>query len=282
MSTAQTPENAMAGPDAPRVRSSTAPLRYAVLTTQRSGSTWLMSSLNALPGVTGYFELFLPHYPAKDPSWLVDPHPEGFYGWSRQGRMPRPLSTWRYLSGLPERAPDAAAVGFKVMINQAMRYYPEVLPLLRVQGYRLIVLTRDPLALAISRHFARATGVSHRTDPAALRRVRIDPAWARRDIRKRLLEFRLARHVVRTLGFQAYWVDYAELFDADPTARRGLPAYLGAAGSELGEGSPLVKVVNAPYSEVVENYAELQAIARAEYGEPGPGHAAAAGGGAGR
>lgn len=240
-------------------------VKYAVLTTQRSGSTWLMSSLNGLEGVAGFLELFLPHSPAKDPTWLVNPHPDSFYDWHRRAGGLRPLATRRYLRALPAQAPGAQAVGFKVMINQALRYYPEVLPLLRAQGYRLIVLTRDPLELAISRYFAQTTRVSHRAERGEIARVHIDPAWARRDIRRRRLEFRLARHAVGWLGFRAHWIDYADMKGDIEGTLQACAAFLGQAGARLADRSPMVKVVDAPYAEVVANYSDLLDIARQEY-----------------
>lgn len=250
---------------------SAAPVKYCLLTTQRSGSTWLMSTLNGVPGVAGFLELFLPHTPAKDPTWLVDPHPPAFHDWVAGAARPRPLATRTYLRTLPGWAPAARAVGFKLMINQALRYYPEVLPLLRAQGYRLILLTRDPMELAISRYFAQTTRVAHRAAaqrnaPAAPAPVRIDPAWARHDMRRRLLEFRAARAAVRALGFATHRLDYAELA-ADTPGRIGACAqFLGVDGHAGGAASPLVKVVNAPYTEVVENYDEIVGIAHALYG----------------
>lgn len=242
------------------------PVRYCLLTTQRSGSTWLMSSLNAMPGVAGFLELFLPHTPAKDPTWLVDPHPPAFHDWHSARGGVRPEATRRYLRDLPAWAPGADAVGFKLMINQGLRYYPEVLPLLRAHGYRLIVLTRDPMELAISRHFAQATGISHRRDSARPEPVWIDPAWARRDMRRRLVEFRLARTVVGALAFRAHWLAYADLAQDTAGELRSCARFLELSGDALGSGSPLAKVVNAPYSEIVENYAEIAEIARALYG----------------
>lgn len=247
-------------------RTSTPPVRYCLLTTQRSGSTWLMSSLNAIPGAAGFLELFLPHTPAKDATWLVDPHPPAFHDWVRDGNGVRPIATRRYLRELAAWAPAAQALGFKLMINQGLRYYPEVLPLLRAQGYRLIVLTRDPMELAISRHFAQTTGVSHRRDSARPEPVHIDPAWAHRDMRRRLLEFRLARAVVRTLGFRVHWLDYADLARDTEGELRACARFLGLPGKALGSGSPLAKVVNAPYTEIVANYTEIAAVARALYG----------------
>jgi len=245
-----------------------APVRYCLLTTQRSGSTWLMSSLNAMPGVAGFLELFLPHTPAKDPAWLIDPHPPAFYDWDAAQTRRRPASTRAYLRHLGDWAPEARAVGFKLMINQGLRYYPEVPPLLRGQGYRLIVLTRDPMELAISRAFAQRTGISHRREAARPDPVRIDPAWARRDMRKRLREFRLARTLVRGLGFRAHWLDYSDLVREPEGQLRACARFLGLSHADPGNGSPLTKVVNAPYTEIVENYDEVAAIARELYGRP--------------
>ncbi len=46
--------------------------KFVVLTTNRSGSVWVMSTLNSLPNVTAQGELFLPRPRVSDKRWDSD------------------------------------------------------------------------------------------------------------------------------------------------------------------------------------------------------------------
>ena len=254
----------------------TPPVRFCVLTTQRSGSTWLMSALHDVPGIASGMELFLPHSPAKDPTWLIPEHPESFYDWRRRTGAFRPGAVARYLREVEARDPAARAVGFKLMINQAFRYYPEVLPLLRARGYRFVLLTRDFFELAVSRYVVQRTRTSHlgTSTPATRRappKLHVDPNWLIGDMRRRQWEFRAARIARRLLGGHWHTVDYRVLQTDPHTALGGVLRHLGLADAPLPTDSRMVKVLAAPYSEFIVNYTEvLGAVREAGFTPPAP------------
>jgi LPS sulfotransferase NodH len=239
------------------------PRRFCILTSQRSGSTWLVTLLRTVPGVAAHHELFLPHSPRSDHAWLLEGSPPGFVDAGADlGR--RPASVRRYLARVEHAGRGETATGFKLMINQALRYFPETLPLLRMRGYRFVLLTRDPLAMAISRYIAQTSRQSHSSADVAVDTLWIDPAWARRDIRKRKLEFRLARTALTALGATWLTVDYDELRNAPDAALDRIAGGLDLPAAPAPDTAPTRKIVSRSYSEVVQNYAELRAVAARE------------------
>jgi hypothetical protein len=110
---------------------------FVVLTTQRSGSVWLMSTLNSLKDVTAHGELLLPRSRSRDLRWDSDfARPR----YIESGlRSPRPFSLFSYLNGL-YRTPGT--VGFKLMYSQ-LRRYPETLAYLIARRIRVVHLVRE-------------------------------------------------------------------------------------------------------------------------------------------
>jgi LPS sulfotransferase NodH len=236
------------------------PTRFCILTSQRSGSTWLVSLLKTIPGVAAHYELFLPHSPSADHAWLLGDGPPGFVDSQTRGAS-RVRRVARYLDSVERAAPAARAVGFKLMINQAVRYFPETLPILRLRGYRFLLLTRDPLEMAISRYIAQTTKQSHAPSNVTLPEFRIDPQWVRRDIRKRKVEFRIARSALRTLNASWCTLDYRDLVSDTQASLDRVANNLGLPTAPPATDGPTHKLLARPYADQVTNYTELCAIA---------------------
>jgi LPS sulfotransferase NodH len=76
--------------------------KFIILTTQRSGSTWLTDLLNNHPHVRCYSELFLNRdRPNEIKPWHQEADPNDFfYSYKKNSKIPRPFSTFKYLYGL--------------------------------------------------------------------------------------------------------------------------------------------------------------------------------------
>lgn len=129
--------------------------KFVILSSQRSGSTWVVDLLNRLPGTTGYGELLLHEKRTWDVGALDVPR----YAESSYFQQRRPSSLFAYLDALYERP---GAVGFKLMYSQ-LRTYPEVLIyLLRHQILVVHLIRWNHLDVVISGALKRQRGVSHR------------------------------------------------------------------------------------------------------------------------
>ncbi|NUQ64911.1 MAG: sulfotransferase [Pirellulales bacterium] len=112
--------------------------RFVVLTSNRTGSTWLMSTLNSHPQVMAQGELFLPRPRVAEKRWDSD-FARPRYIETRFGRAAiRPFTVFTYLNDL-YRTPGA--VGFKLMYLQLARY-PEILGYLLWRRIPVVHLVR--------------------------------------------------------------------------------------------------------------------------------------------
>ena len=71
---------------------------FIVLTTNRSGSVWVMSTLNSLPNVTAQGELFLPRNRASERRWDSDFAIPRFIEAKPNGLAFRPFTVFSYLN----------------------------------------------------------------------------------------------------------------------------------------------------------------------------------------
>lgn len=132
---------------------------YIVLTTQRTGSSMFMDTLNRFPNIEGHMELFLDHKRMKPPLAGDNTYPR-YCEWTENHIAIRPFSVWRYLYGLYSRNDSA---GFKLMYSH-VRNYPDTLPYLLFNRTKIIHLIRkNYLDIIISEKIAEITGKSHTT-----------------------------------------------------------------------------------------------------------------------
>jgi LPS sulfotransferase NodH len=146
------------------------PRRFVIVTTQRSGSTLLVQSLDSSPRIFCAGEIFHPGAKVH--------HREFQFPHARAGGGPlsRLLGAFgsgarirSHLGGFYEQAgAGVEAVGFKLMVSQ-LRRFPAVMPTLRDSGARFLYLYRDDVdAAARSYQRARTTGVYHSNRLAGL------------------------------------------------------------------------------------------------------------------
>ncbi|MBW3568305.1 MAG: Stf0 sulfotransferase family protein, partial [Proteobacteria bacterium] len=137
--------------------SNSTPKDYVVLTTWRTGSTWLMDRLNSVPGVQGHVELFY-HLPRRSPPKAGCNDYPRYVERTKAGI--RPWSVMKYLDGVYSRK---EAIGFKLMYEH-LRAYPEILWFIVKRRLRVIHLVRDNhLDVVISSQLASTSGTWHRT-----------------------------------------------------------------------------------------------------------------------
>lgn len=234
---------------------------FMVLTTQRTGSSWLMDLVNNVPGAEGHMELFY-HEPRREPPRAGrNDYPRFVESRNGAASGSRPWATFRYLNRLYARH---GAVGFKLMYSQ-LRQYPEILPWAVARRLALVHLVRDNhLDVILSEELARAVGSSHATVGEQLQRparieLRIEDLVER--IRRLEHKQRVVRALLRTLPNPVHEVRYEALRDGRDAFDR-LCAFLELDAQLAPAASRLVKRQEKPHAEAITNYDAVRAVLR--------------------
>lgn len=247
---------------------------FVVLSTQRSGSTWVIDVLNKLDGTKVYGELLLKRDRAWDagewdfPRFVESDH-------HRSGR--RPSSMFAYLDDLYGQAPT---VGFKLMYSQ-LRHYPEVLAYIRMRKVRIIhLLRRNYIDIHVSQAFKSASKRPHvwkgsdvvRTNDGPvelkpveeekeIRQVRLNPAALLRQLRWYRRKQAFFRKWLSLTSRDHIEVAYEDLV-ADQSCFEQISDFLGiSAGNEIPQ-TDMVRIRKGSHPEVISNYDEVQAVLR--------------------
>jgi LPS sulfotransferase NodH len=232
---------------------------FVVFTTQRNGSTWLMSVLNGLDGVSAQGELFLPRSRSPEKRWDSDfALPRYVESARRHGRV-RPLSVFNYLSALYRAE---GAVGFKLMYSQ-LRRYPEILPYLMRKRIRVVhLIRRNHLDVLISFEIKREIGKAHILTPEDRPsdvEVELDTRSLLRDMRKLELKHSVGRTVLRLGRLNHIEIAYEDLV-ADPAQFDRVREFLDVSADEGVPQSNIMKTRTGGQEQVVANYDEVRAV----------------------
>lgn len=139
------------------------PIPFVIVTSQRTGSTLLVRSLDASPSVYCAGELFHRGPAIHHPEFQ---YPYKLLGSRRLGDLRNLIrSTYGYRNHLKmfyrQAGIGSAAVGFKIMVSQIQRL-PGILAFLKEQGVtRFYLYRKDSFAVALSYYKARVSGSFH-------------------------------------------------------------------------------------------------------------------------
>jgi LPS sulfotransferase NodH len=230
---------------------------FALLTTQRTGSSWLTTLLDSHPEADAYGELFLAAEDSRPPWGAQTMDRFGSFRSAAPGRgqrSGRPGVTFAYLDRLFASNPTVRAIGFKLMYDQAARH-PEALVYCLRKGARVIHLVRtNVLDVLISRELMLARDTPHATAERELTAVRVvlEPDTIRRRLHALEAQTAFFRQLLRVLRFRHIEVRYDTLV-SDPDAIQPVLRFLDLP-ADTALHSPLVKISDGKQSELVENY----------------------------
>ena len=239
---------------------STSGTHFVVLTTQRNGSTWVMSVLNSLDGVTAQGELFLPRPRSPDLRW-----DSGFayprYVESREevGRL-RPFSVLRYLDRFYGSTQDTT--GFKLMYSQVKSYPETLLYLVRRRIPTIHLVRRNHLDVLISFAIKREIGRAHilaEGDRPTDVRVELPLGSLVRDLERLQRKHDLARRLLRVLRLRHLEIGYEELA-VDPGRFDEVLAFLRIPTTAGLASSNILRTRVGTQRDVVENYEDVRRL----------------------
>ena len=230
--------------------------KFVVLTTQRNGSTWLMSLLNGVDGISAYGELFLPRPRSPERRWDSDfSYPRYVESRTRVGSV-RPVSVYRYLStlyGLP------GSVGFKLMYSQ-LKSFPEILPyLIRHRIPVVHLVRRNHLDVLVSFEIKRKIGKAHilvADDRPSDLQVELDTTSIERDLRRLQRKHDLGRKLLTVARLRHVEVAYEDLVSGRARLADVLD-FLDLSGASTEPRSNIVKTRVGKQQHVIRNYDQV-------------------------
>lgn len=233
-------------------------VKFAVITSSRTGSTWLIDLLNLQPGVSAHGELFLGQ-PRLSPALAGRNDVPRFIETAAADQGMRVRKVFRYLDALYM---SNAKTGFKLMYTQ-LRSYPEILAYFALRSVRIVHLLRaNALDAVVSEELARLTGASHvRADEVRdVPQVVIDTTTLVDRLSSRRNASRKARVLVCLSRCPAIEVTYEKLVAQCGEFAR-VCEFLGVSHVE-GVASHLQKRGTGRHRDAIANYEEVRSVLR--------------------
>ena len=235
--------------------------RFIIISTQRTGSTLLRTSLDSHPDIRCHGEVFLPHYGGG----------QGYYKYVQQqpfGRLGniirRKTTVFEYLDRLYAE-PGHGAIGLKVMYGQLRvfpRYFPMILDYIREFDIGVIHHVREnPVLTLVSRYRLKESGVAHaRTDresQAAQKQVFVPVNRLIRNLD--MLEKQKKRWREELGSVNHIEVTYENLTGGTEGESKRILRFLNVDDTITLESS-LRRIATRPLSQMVENFGDFRRV----------------------
>ncbi len=220
---------------------------FVLFAEMRTGSNFLEASLEALPDIKSYGEVFNPTFIGNHKTFEL-------FGYDMERREADPL-------GLVQKIIDEsdALPGFRLFHDHDDRVVDRVLSDPRIAK---IILTRNPLDSYVSRKIASETGQWRLMDMKHHRAAVID--FDEREfltLLERLQGFQMRlQRGLQTTGQTAFYIRYDDI--NDPDVLNGLAAFLGSEHRLDAASDKLKKQNPSDLEDKVANYADMQAAIR--------------------
>jgi len=241
--------------------------RFTVLTSQRTGSTWLMDLISAQPSIRAFAEPFISH--SGKPQPFVDERLGTDFGaflhYRNRHRGLRPCITRRYVARL-EQSANSRVVGFKIMYNQLLRH-PELLGILPSHQYRVIHLVRTNLldhavALAVFHKLKEEKRHVHTDKPARqVITVHLPPQQLLAQLRTLDRRMRYSRALLALWPVRHLEVAYESLVAHTQMTLHRIVSFIDAARDDSGlvMDSAFHKVSQGTTRNKISNYDQVRA-----------------------
>lgn len=239
------------------------PTLFVLLTTQRSGSGWLVDLLDDHPAITSYEELFrVSAATFSRHGASAVPHFEVMVGPGTFSTSPGLVrQRYRYVRSLVRAHPGSRAVGFKLMYDQT-RDHPGLMGVLTLMRARFVHLVRrDSLGAIISFDIAHARDRwhYHAGDSVPSLRVRMDTASVLGRLQERDDEIDRFRRRLARLPVPVHEVAYEDLVTRRDETLAGVVDFLGVPPAEQPLRSSVVRAARERTVDLVENRDDLLA-----------------------
>lgn len=241
--------------------------KFCILTTQRSGSTWVIDSIQKSVKSKGIFgEPFLDQ-PAKSQDPWNEPHgnlvpPVRYYDWRKKSGALYLTGPKLYLSFLELYAHKESVFGFKLMYDQLIRK-PVLAWLLKRGDYVVMNLERKNLMdVYISSKYKqlRKTKAHIRKENIAVKSnyepITIDPAAAYAYIKKTVFREKVAKTIMKLSGIKMESLEYSRLAQNNKKEIDKLNSLIGQSVNLFSEHG-FQKIAPKKTSDKILNYDEV-------------------------
>jgi len=234
--------------------------KFVVFTTNRSGSEWVMSTLNNFQDVSAHGELFLPRARILDEKWDADFAYTRFIETKFKSFTFRPFSVFTYLNTLYY---TRGKVGFKLMYKQ-LGLYPEILAYFIRHRVRVIHLVRRNhldvmLSYAVKAKIGRAHLLVGQSAPDKLR-VELDTRNLVRQFMWLQRQQNIARKLLLGCRLPHLEVIYEDLVRDQTYNFRLIGDFLSINSTEQMPQSPLTKIRKGTHRDMISNYDQVKKV----------------------
>ncbi len=224
--------------------------KFCIITTQRSGSTWLISLLESHPDIKAFYEIFLDRWPGND--FLIS-----FHEFKQANFGIRPEKTFRYLDQLNIYPGKHHTIGFKIMYNQLGRY-PEVLAKFALDRYKIIHLIRDNhLDIAISAASMQQNKLVHAKKIVHANPIILEPESLIKGLSRLETQLNLARLLLKIIPNPVLEIKYEELCENQNQALGSIVKFLGMPLDAHNFVSDRQKINRGSYQQKIANYEQI-------------------------
>jgi len=240
--------------------------RFVLLSTQRSGTSWVMERLARHERIGGYGEVLL-HGVAGWSDWPPGAADRPFFttylreSATSESLLSRHLRLFGYLDYLFQARRGYHAIGFKLMYDQLQRY-PEILAYLRVRRVRVLHLFRlNLLDIVLSREAMKSRRNVHARSPAEREMVRVEVDTRRlvSNLARLDCERRLVREALTLLHIPVVELTYEYLL-ADESRLRDAAGFLGVdVDATTDMSAVMLKLAPSSHRAGIANYDEVRA-----------------------
>jgi len=240
---------------------------FVLLSTQRSGSTWVVDMLNSHPAVTAYSELLLENASGK-PEWGGAKDLDFWNDYYRTEHARRSGVTRReilydYLDQVYAPRTNCSVIGFKLMYGQ-FGAYPELLEYMKRREIKIVHLIRGNLLdILLSKESASLRDIFHSRveEQSSKISIHLDTRQLVKQLETQLGDTEKARKT-----FQGTVLSYMEVLYEDlvsDTARFDhILRFLGVSNTRAMLNSSLKKLNRAPHRDLIENYESVETVLR--------------------
>jgi LPS sulfotransferase NodH len=233
--------------------------KFVIFTTQRSGSTWLMDTLDNHPNIKVYNELFLN---MDNKSKWADPNQPIFCNYQKTASGSRPWKTIKYLKNLYTYDGKYDVIGFKLMYDHLFRK-PEILVNLVSEGYKIVHLVREnSIDVMLSYAIARENKRFFTEQEVENKKIYLNPEEFKKQVKKQDFKVNLANLLLQVLPNNVLNIYYDELRENRAETLTTITQFLSVPNVDKQENitSTLKKINQKSPAEVIENYSEIKAI----------------------
>jgi LPS sulfotransferase NodH len=236
--------------------------RFVLLSTQRSGSTWVIDTLNSHPSVIAYGELFLQNGEGCPPWGGRNMVFYETYLRQMQGQANRPRESnpfLRYLETVYTAREGNEATGFKLMYGQAGAY-PDLYSYIAANRISVVhLIRRNSLDIILSKEAAAARDLFHARVGEEVQQVRVhlNVGGLLDRLKQQEKDVEKARDMLSKFTMPYMEVYYEDLVSSKQDFCSVLE-FLGVKRSTAELISPLRKLNPVAHREIIENYESVK------------------------